>query len=111
MAAEKLKVSEAAVSGYVNSNIRPSVRIIKTFKLLIGDMLPMPEHGIQATELNDQARQLTDEERALLEVLRLIDVPTRREVMSHFQALASLVPPKPIRPLPRGKAHYGRGAE
>lgn len=95
-AAEKLKVSEAAISGYVNSNIRPSVRIIKAFKLLIGDRLPMPEHGIDAAELNDHAGQLTEDERALLDILHLLDVPTRRAVITHFQAIASLIAPRPV---------------
>jgi transcriptional regulator with XRE-family HTH domain len=67
-AAEKLRLSPAVITKYVQGETRPSLTVLKLFKLLIGDLTPLPG-DIEATglETRDVGRPLEAWESDLLE--------------------------------------------
>ncbi len=93
-AARHLQLSPAVITRYVTNDTRPSLTVLKLFKLLIGDMQPLPgeESLVMQGELE---RPLDAAERQLIRHLRALNEGERRRVVQAFCAMLEAVERKP----------------
>jgi hypothetical protein len=80
-AARHLELSPAVVTRYLNQDTRPSLTVLKLFKLLIGDMQPLPGEHDQSVPASVLDRPLDAAERQLIFQLRALDDKRRRRVV------------------------------
>jgi len=92
-AAEKLRLSPAVISKYVSGETRPSLTVLKLFKLLIGDHAPLPgETEETALETKDASRPLEDWESDILISLRAMETDRRKRVTGALKILIGEIP-------------------
>ncbi|HEY1171609.1 MAG TPA: helix-turn-helix transcriptional regulator [Verrucomicrobiae bacterium] len=80
-AARQLELSPAVVTRYLSDDTRPSLTVLKLFKLLIGDMLPLPGESDLTGLEGELERPLDSAERQLLTHLRAMPDAQRRKVI------------------------------
>jgi transcriptional regulator with XRE-family HTH domain len=109
-AARHLELSPAVITRYVTNDTRPSLTVLKLFKLLIGDMQPLP--GEETPVTNGEAeRPLDAAERQLIQHLRALDEGERRRVVQAFCAMLQAVERKPVVKAPtQGKRKTGEAS-
>ncbi len=83
-AARELGIAPPTVSQYLSGVTRPSETIIRLFKMLIGDTLPMPGGAV----LNDAPNPPDAEERQLLESIRLMPLEARQKMIKGMRLIA-----------------------
>jgi transcriptional regulator with XRE-family HTH domain len=93
-AARQLSLTDGVISQYVSGETRPSMAIIKLFKLLIGDMTAGPPGHVLRDE--SSAAPLEEWERDLVTEIRRMDAEKQRPFVSHVQGLAKLIPKKQV---------------
>ena len=89
-AAKQLELSPAVITRYMSNETRPSLTVLKLFKLLIGDVQPLPgaEPGVMNGELEGP---LDATERQLIVQLRGLEEAERRRVAQGFCALLAIM--------------------
>lgn len=92
-AARHLELSPAVVTRYLNEDTRPSLTVLKLFKLLIGDMQPLPGENGQSVSTSVLDRPLDAAERQLIFQLRSLDDKTRRRVVQGICTMLSAFEP------------------
>ena len=88
-AARHLELSPAVVTRYLNEDTRPSLTVLKLFKLMIGDMQPLPGENDQTVPASVLDRPLDAAERQLISQLRALDDTTRRRVVQGICTMIS----------------------
>jgi transcriptional regulator with XRE-family HTH domain len=94
-AARHLHLNRSTVSLYLSGQTRPSVPVLQLFKLMLGDLTPLPGQPPEASaRVSPPLVPLDEEETALLRRLRALGGPRRRTVLAAFQSiLAEMSPP------------------
>lgn len=92
-AAKHLELSPAVITRYLNKDTRPSLTVLKLFKLLIGDMQPLPGDGTALVLDGELERPLDAAERQLVAQLRRLPDTERRRVVQGFCAVLNAVAP------------------
>ena len=97
-AARHLELSPAVVTRYLNEDTRPSLTVLKLFKLLIGDMQPLPGENDQSVPASVLDRPLDAAERQLVYQLRALDDKTRRRVVQGICTMLAAFEENPTLP-------------
>lgn len=89
-AARRLLISAGVISQYVNGHTRPSLAILQSFKLLIGDTNPLPgsKHSMV---LRDAPMSLDELENTLLRGLKELPTESRLQLLSQFIQIVATV--------------------
>ncbi len=94
-AARELSLTPAVVSRYLSGETRPSLTVVRLFKLLLGARGALaPPAG--PSVLKDERRQLRAGERELLEALDQFDELTRQRVIEGFREVLAALAPSPL---------------
>src|SRR5689334_926952 len=92
-AAEKLRLSPAVITKYVQGETRPSLTVLKLFKLLIGDLTPLPgDTEPSGLETKEASRPLEDWEWDLLITLRGMETERRKRVTGAIKVILGEIP-------------------
>ncbi len=94
-AARELSLTPAVVSRYLSGETRPSLTVVRLFKLLLGARGALaPPAG--PLVLKDERRQLRAGERELLDALDQFDEVTRQRVIEGFRGVLAALAPSPL---------------
>lgn len=96
--ARRLELTPAVITRYFNGETRPSLTTIKLFKLILGDLSPLPgKEGSSKTQALDVGyKTLSPWEEDLLLSIRKLDRGDARKLAIEFRVIADM--------LPRGKS-------
>jgi transcriptional regulator with XRE-family HTH domain len=86
-AAQKLDLSPSVITRYLNGETRPSMVVLRLFKLLIGDMEPGLHEGDMHLKDESTPIPMEDWEYELLKDVRRLSGEKRREIVKHLRAL------------------------
>lgn len=89
-AARQLSLTPAAISRYLSGETRPSVTVIRLFKLLLGDATPTPDPAAARPEraaAGEVLLPLEPWERGLLLELRRLSPEAREAVVEGLRAM------------------------
>lgn len=90
-AARHLELSPAVVTRYLSNDTRPSLTVLKLFKLLIGDMHPLPGQEDVFGLDGELERPLDTAERQLLAHLRTLPESQRRKTIQGICAVLGAI--------------------
>src|SRR3954471_20148213 len=87
--AHKLELTPAAITRYLSGETRPSLTTLKLFKLMIGDMEPLPG----TDEMMDQAPMLpmTAEEAELIKTIRSIRASKQQPLIEMLESFTRFI--------------------
>jgi transcriptional regulator with XRE-family HTH domain len=96
-AARQLALSSAVVTRYLNRDTHPSLTVLKLFKLLIGDVQPLPGEVASVHNHDGELEPPLDAaERQLIRRLRALEIMERRQVVQGFSAVLGALERKPV---------------
>jgi transcriptional regulator with XRE-family HTH domain len=88
--ARQLELTPAVITRYLNGETRPSLTTLKLFKLMLGDVSPLP-HAAGADKGSD-LRPIEQWERDLLSEMRSLHPDVRTALLSGFKRILNVVP-------------------
>ncbi len=95
-AAKQLELSPAVITRYLNNDTHPSLTVLKLFKMLIGDMQPLPG-TVPMTPMNGELEPPLDAvERQLIGQLRQLPDRERVRVVQGFCTVLGALDRKPV---------------
>lgn len=89
-AARQLELSPAVITRYCANDTRPSLTVLKLFKMLIGDTKSLPGEYAPGKPANQYDRPLDQLERDLLADLRQLDNESRRKMTTGFRTILTI---------------------
>jgi len=100
-AARQLELSPAVITRYLNNDTHPSLTVLKLFKLLIGDMQPLPGLTVQPEQNGTLEPPLDAVERQLIGQLRQLPERERVRVVQGFSTVLGALDRKPVVAVPK----------
>lgn len=95
-AAKQLELSPAVITRYLNNDTHPSLTVLKLFKLLIGDMRPLPGTAPMPPMNGELEPPLDAVERQLIGQLRQLSERERLRVVQGFCTVLGALDRKPV---------------
>jgi len=95
-AAKQLELSPAVITRYLNNDTHPSLTVLKLFKLLIGDMKPLPGTATLPQPDGELEPELDAVERELIRRLRQLPGQERLRVVQGFCTVLGALDRKPV---------------
>lgn len=88
--ARQLELTPAVITRYLNGETRPSLTTLKLFKLMLGDIAPLPQARGGAGR--GDLRPMQEWERDLLKEMRSLAPDTRAGLISGFKKILNVMP-------------------
>ncbi len=88
--ARQLEITPAVITRYSYGETRPSLMMLKLFKMLIGDKSPLPEDDRDQIVADLQRGKLLDFEYELIEQLRTVPMKKAADLAWELTAIAEI---------------------
>ncbi|EEF62052.1 helix-turn-helix domain-containing protein [Pedosphaera parvula] len=88
--ARQLELTPAVITRYLNGETRPSLTTLKLFKLMLGDISPLPNAAGKGK--GSDLRPIEEWERDLLSEMRSLHPDVRATLLSGFKKVLNVVP-------------------
>jgi transcriptional regulator with XRE-family HTH domain len=88
--ARQLELTPAVITRYLNGETRPSLTTLKLFKLMLGDIAPLP--NAKGGGARGDLRPMEEWERDLLKEMRSLAPDKRAGLISGFKKILNVIP-------------------